>query len=63
MDGITRMYGLTTGERVQAERRTRDEAFRAWHRQPDAEPDPAVEDRPARTATRLRRLVARLVVA
>lgn len=39
MDGLARMTALTTRDRVAAQRRHDDEAFRAWHCQPAALPD------------------------
>jgi hypothetical protein len=68
MDGLARMMLLTAGDRINAQRLHDEEAFRAWHRQPDALPDPIeIRDRTSYATNRPRtfvsRLVARLVTA
>ncbi len=41
MDGRIRMSAMALGLELTNEQRRRREAFRAWHREPDAVPDPA----------------------
>jgi hypothetical protein len=60
MDGLARMTAFTTRDRVAAQRRHDDEAFRAWHRQPDALPDgPSDVIEPRLSVRRLARLIGR----
>jgi hypothetical protein len=39
MDGLARLMALTAHDQIDAQRRRRDDEFRAWHRQADALPD------------------------
>ena len=61
MDGLARITAFTTRDRVAAQRRHDDQAFRAWHRQPDALPDgPSDVIEPQRLSVRrLARLIGR----
>jgi hypothetical protein len=62
MDGLARMTALTARNHNDRRRQRDDEAFRAWHRQPDAAPDPSeAGDGAVRSTTRRRGIVARLV--
>ena len=51
MDGLIRTMGLTAMDRIEAQRRLDDEAFRAWHRRPDAPPDFHAEPGASKPAT------------
>lgn len=66
MDGLTRLMAFTAQDRIVAERRRADEAFRASHRQPDALPEEPTTVPLAQgpgPVSRLARLVLRLGAA
>ena len=64
MDGLTRLMALTAQDRAYLAQRRADEAFRAWHRLPDARLDEPAGLRPDRgPVRRLARLVARIGTA
>ena len=61
MDRLGRLMALTAQDRAYLEQRRADQAFRAWHSQPDSLPDEPSGLSPDRgPVRRLVRLVARI---
>ena len=62
MDGWTRMLWMTTDDKLAASRQREEAEFRAWHRRPDAAPDPEPVHKPDRrtVGSAVHRLVGRV---